>query len=163
MKQSLTCGFRGLFIMKIKTRGRPNKTFKNFCVYKLKEKGIVKSDTGCKIYLLGSRRLISTYKKHVGEDIQSDFDDYMKIKNEKNGYVYIFGNLEYKIIKIGYAKDPYKRISAVQTGCPFDLEILKVFEGNLTLEKQLHDKYKKYHLRGEWFKLEGKLKDNLEL
>jgi len=55
--------------------------------------------------------------------------------------------------KIGYARDPQKRIEALQTGCPAKLEIECVVEGGYDLEAKLHQVFRKYRTHGEWFEL----------
>lgn len=56
-------------------------------------------------------------------------------------------------LKIGYSKDPYKRLKELQTGNPIKLEMLLVMEGGFETEKALHDYYSKYRTEGEWFEL----------
>lgn len=58
--------------------------------------------------------------------------------------------------KIGIAKDIKKRVETLQVGNPHKLEIFA--KGEMTSfakkkELKLHLKYKKYHHRGEWFKM----------
>jgi hypothetical protein len=54
-------------------------------------------------------------------------------------------------IKIGYSADVFKRLSSIQVGYPYKLEILLAIPGSRKDEKDLHKKLKAYHLRGEWF------------
>ena len=93
-----------------------------------------------------------------------DFDyEYMKkqrakkkLKHESEmGIVYFIGSRKYRWVKIGITADLPTRLSQLQTSCPFDLEILSfenVFNPRKE-EKRLHRLYKKYKVRGEWFKL----------
>lgn len=53
--------------------------------------------------------------------------------------------------KIGFSNCPENRLSQLQVGNPFSLEISAVIEGNVEDEKRLHQKFDKYKLSGEWF------------
>ena len=59
------------------------------------------------------------------------------------------------IYKVGYAKDLQSRISAIQTSNPFPVEIVDSFPSDFPAidEEKIHDKLRKYHQRGEWFKI----------
>lgn len=56
-------------------------------------------------------------------------------------------------VKVGYAANVGVRIKYLQTGCPFELRILKIIEGSRQDEAALHRKWWQAHLRGEWFTL----------
>jgi len=60
---------------------------------------------------------------------------------------------ELGFVKIGIATDPEKRLGELQVGSPFNLWIRdKARPDNaLTVERFLHDKFEKYHMRGEWY------------
>lgn len=73
-------------------------------------------------------------------------------------YLYFISNERQKVVKIGIAKNPEKRLKTFQTAHYEKLIILKVVSvSNRTLafqlETALHQKFQKYHIRGEWFKL----------
>lgn len=60
--------------------------------------------------------------------------------------------------KIGVSHDPAKRIRALQTANPHEIEIVVVIElahilHNLPVEQSLHLHFKQYRHRNEWFKL----------
>lgn len=83
-----------------------------------------------------------------------------KIKSEKPklpGWIYYIGNLKHGYVKIGYSKNPIKRIGSIQTGCPFKLEIIYTERGSFEIEKAYQDGFKEYCTYGEWFKIEGDL------
>lgn len=71
---------------------------------------------------------------------------------EVNSVVYCIGNLEHSVCKIGYSQNVNKRLTELQTGCPFKLSILSVKEGGYAEEQVLHGKFRRYSLHGEWFK-----------
>lgn len=85
-----------------------------------------------------------------------------KYLSDDNDGVYIIGNLDYGVCKIGYSKNPHKRIKMIQTGCPYPVSILKYYSGiGKREERLLHKKYQRYKLQGEWFKIEGGIKMEL--
>jgi len=60
---------------------------------------------------------------------------------------------ELGLTKIGVATDPKERLSGIQVGSPFEMRLVrsKEVENAERVEKFLHDHFRKYHLRGEWF------------
>ena len=58
-------------------------------------------------------------------------------------------------VKIGIATDPHKRLSGLQTGCPYLLQLLKYWPSPdaPTEEDEIHSLLEPYRHRGEWFKL----------
>ena len=54
-------------------------------------------------------------------------------------------------IKIGVATDVKKRLSGLQTGCPFKLFVLATMAGDNSEEYKLHNKFQHLRLNGEWF------------
>lgn len=72
------------------------------------------------------------------------------------GYVYIIHCKDTSYYKIGISKNtPSNRLSNLQSGCPFELEMIyiKYCDHYGLLERQLHQRYYKYKIRGEWFDL----------
>lgn len=65
--------------------------------------------------------------------------------------VYFIQNTDTKHIKIGYSDNVKKRFSQLQTTSPQELTILTMCEGGIELEKELHNKFNDYYVRGEWF------------
>lgn len=69
--------------------------------------------------------------------------------------VYIVKCNEY--YKIGIADDINKRLSGLQTGNPYKIELVKAYRTRAaqTLEKMFHFALKSasLHIRGEWFKM----------
>ncbi|MFW6225951.1 MAG: GIY-YIG nuclease family protein [bacterium] len=59
--------------------------------------------------------------------------------------------------KIGFTKGSVKkRITELQTGCPFKIEIVDTFDTEIgqVLEKTLHNLYHHLKTHGEWFELD---------
>lgn len=54
--------------------------------------------------------------------------------------IYVIGILENRYVKIGFCKDesPDKRIAALQTGNPFELQLIACVPGTLRQEQSLH-------------------------
>ena len=75
------------------------------------------------------------------------------------GVYWLYAVSDMRSIKIGYAKDPDRRLSELQVGSPQELEIiwrLKIGQRGDAVknERMLHRLCKAHHLRGEWFDCE---------
>jgi hypothetical protein len=71
--------------------------------------------------------------------------------------VYLLLDRKSNSIKIGKANDVEQRLSDLQVGNPNELEVLTVIPCNsekhsIDVERQLHNDFKEYHMRGEWFR-----------
>lgn len=62
--------------------------------------------------------------------------------------IYLISDNSY--LKIGYAKDPKKRLRSIQTG-NISAELLRYKAGSLKDEKKLHEICKQWHVKREWF------------
>jgi len=78
----------------------------------------------------------------------------------KRGYIYVAGNVEQNLYKIGFCRmDPRRRVTEVQLGCPLELELVywvRVKQARI-VEKMLHEHFVKYQILShgkfrEWFK-----------
>ena len=56
-------------------------------------------------------------------------------------------------VKIGFSDDVSKRVAQLQTSSPYNLDVLCIIEGDYDKEKELHELFKQYSARGEWFYL----------
>ena len=62
-------------------------------------------------------------------------------------------------VKIGFTSGfVSSRLSDLQVGNPYKLEILYDLPGGPQLEREMHKKFAKLRYRGEWFRFKGKLK-----
>ncbi len=61
-------------------------------------------------------------------------------------------------VKIGYARDADVRLRQLQTASPTRLRFLLRLPGDWILEQQLHDQFREYRVRGEWFRLSDEIK-----
>jgi Meiotically up-regulated gene 113 len=84
-------------------------------------------------------------------------------KNKTTGYIYFIGSLEYKFVKIGYSKNPEKRLLELQTSCPFKIYLFFKESGSVTDERRLQKIYKKHHSIYEWYKIKGNLQKDILL
>ena len=67
------------------------------------------------------------------------------------GYVYFISEPNLERIKIGFSADPKSRLQQLQTGTPYELTLMGVVDGSLSLERHLHDTLADYRVKGEWF------------
>lgn len=67
-------------------------------------------------------------------------------------------------VKIGISKKPHVRIQTLQIGSPFKYNVIGTIQVEVAykLEKEIHWLFEEYNERGEWFRLEGALKNWLE-
>lgn len=66
--------------------------------------------------------------------------------------IYFVRCTETDAIKIGFADDPFRRFSKIQSDSPGKLELLAVEEGDRTREAELHRQFASDRKRGEWFR-----------
>lgn len=80
---------------------------------------------------------------------------HQKSQKDDSGFVYLAIASQTRWCKIGMSKQPYKRMSSLQTGSPLEITLIhRIFTFDMVaLEKALHDYYAAYSLRGEWFDL----------
>lgn len=67
--------------------------------------------------------------------------------------IYFIANSYSKSVKIGYSLSPKQRFSQLQIGNSYKLDLIGVMKGDREVERDIHNKFKKYHIRGEWYKL----------
>lgn len=67
------------------------------------------------------------------------------------GHVYFIQGLSNEWIKIGFSKQPLRRLDDLQAGSPTPLRIIKTVPGDMSLERKLHHYFSEYRKHGEWF------------
>lgn len=69
------------------------------------------------------------------------------------GFVYLIQC--HNFVKVGYADKVETRLSALQTGCPYELHLLASWPSDSVQsdEARLHALWLKYEVRGEWFQV----------
>jgi hypothetical protein len=55
------------------------------------------------------------------------------------------------LVKIGFATDPFRRFSKIQSDSPAKLELLAIEPGEKDHETEIHSKFADLRRRGEWF------------
>jgi hypothetical protein len=82
-------------------------------------------------------------------------------ERRRNRFVYLIGCNDY--VKIGIATNVKKRFSSLQTASPTPLKLLKSWQCNdaSTQEFRLHQKYKSFRQKGEWFRLSDPVLNDL--
>jgi hypothetical protein len=78
-------------------------------------------------------------------------------ERSRPGFIYFLQNGRRKIIKIGYTRDHGGRVSSLQNANPDELKVLATIRGTRMAEAELHKRFSKFNVRGEWFRLEGDL------
>jgi DNA-binding XRE family transcriptional regulator len=73
--------------------------------------------------------------------------------------VYFIVNASAGTVKIGIAKNPVRRLNELQVGSAERLNLRALVPGGKEVELSFHVRFRKHHLRGEWFSLAGALAD----
>ena len=135
-------------------------------ISRLRKKGVTNHE-GKPVSSLKNRDLLELYNKVYDKDfIYSKelfktlgwYKEPSKARPDVPTYVYLIGNMDHEICKIGVSSSPDKRLPGIQAGCPYGLEILALKEGNRKLEKSLHKKFNRWRMCGEWFKLTDEIR-----
>jgi hypothetical protein len=66
-------------------------------------------------------------------------------------FIYAILNSTNNTVKVGYSKNPRKRLTELQVATADPLELLFTFLGAFELEQQIHQQLTEYRLSGEWF------------
>jgi hypothetical protein len=72
-------------------------------------------------------------------------------RGQQVGWIYVAGTLPDEPVKIGWARDPSRRLKTLQTARHSELTLLGVIPGTRHLENELHRKLRRARLVGEWF------------
>lgn len=89
-------------------------------------------------------------------DVARDREE-LKRKKENRGHIYLVRSES--LYKIGRTKNVDKRFRAYSTENPYDTELVAHIEVEdcHSYERGLHEKYKEYRERGEWFRFPDEL------
>jgi hypothetical protein len=82
-----------------------------------------------------------------------------KIIKDYRGYIgSIYFIRLHQFVKIGIARNVETRIKSLQTGTPYELEIIRIIQ-NCTHHDEywLHNRYTLSHIRGEWFSFQDEM------
>lgn len=83
-----------------------------------------------------------------------DARDYLldNLRESSEGWIYVIRmNMQSSAVKIGWAVDPMKRMTTLQTGNPVELELVSIVPGAVVAEKAIHKRLSHSRVRGEWF------------
>jgi len=74
-----------------------------------------------------------------------------------SGHVYfILAEGAESFVKIGYTwQCPWSRAIDLAVGCPLPLRVIGLIAAPKSKENELHDAYRRLHVRGEWFRWRG--------
>jgi hypothetical protein len=103
-----------------------------------------------------------TFRRQYADEIRKEVMAEMKSAQQasegledevliKQGYIYFVSSPESSRIKIGYTGNPEKRIESLLTSSPSPLETLKVIEGTVAEERDLHRRFSHLRQHREWF------------
>ncbi len=74
-----------------------------------------------------------------------------KLSSGELGHVYFVQQSATLSIKIGFSKDPQKRISDLQVANAQKLKLIGLIDATRKQEQELHKQFARYRLEGEWF------------
>lgn len=74
----------------------------------------------------------------------------------KAGTVYLLWARHSFFFKIGFTADksPDQRVRDIQVGCPLGVHVVATVPGTRATESALHQRWRNYRARGEWFSFE---------
>lgn len=67
-----------------------------------------------------------------------------------------------EFIKVGYSKSESSfksRLNSYHTSCPYEIEVLNLFEGGVSLERDILNYFLGFHMKGEWLKYDKSIED----
>ena len=87
-----------------------------------------------------------------------------KIIRNKTEFIYFIFNADSNALKIGKAKNVYKRMKSLQTATPAYLKLIKAIDAKAgkeakEIEQSLHKQFEHLRLLGEWFKFNDELQE----
>ncbi len=80
--------------------------------------------------------------------------DFKNIPKNKS-WVYVLYSPDLEQIKIGYSKNPSKRIAFLKNSVGSKLYLVGLYEGTMHDEQSIHGALSKYRMNGEWFSVTG--------
>lgn len=74
----------------------------------------------------------------------------VKLKKTGPGFLYVMKNMRSNYVKIGWSTKPEFRETTLQSQEP-EIELMGMWEAPRSIEKVLHARFQRHHMRGEWF------------
>lgn len=81
----------------------------------------------------------------------------IRLARECGGAVYFVQTLRSQRIKIGFSKNPLRRLPELAVGCPEPFRILGAIAGTMADERALHKRFATSREIGEWFRNDPEL------
>jgi excisionase family DNA binding protein len=78
-------------------------------------------------------------------------------RSDRTDKVYFIQDTETEAVKIGVSIDPKMRFNQLQTGYPYRLVLLGTIPGSRQQEVEMHVRFERFHIRGEWFRGDDQL------
>jgi hypothetical protein len=72
-------------------------------------------------------------------------------KKSRGAFVYLFHDEHQNLLKIGFTENPQRRFKEIKNANTNKITFIGYFEGSRTNESILHNIWKKYRKRLEWF------------
>lgn len=82
--------------------------------------------------------------------------------NQPSGFIYFIEAEGAQRIKIGYSKNPDRRLRSLSTGSPMPLRLLAQIPGNQADESKIQRQFAELRLEGEWFYATAQLRDYVD-
>jgi len=103
-----------------------------------------------------SSRLAKKLKSQINEYRDTGVITFTPQPKPTKGYIYILHIKGFPYYKIGISMNVPSRKKAIQTLVPFDIDTIRTIniEGYRDIEKEIHNELKQYLYKGEWFKCE---------
>lgn len=76
--------------------------------------------------------------------------------------VYFVTARDVDLVKIGYAFNPLARYRHLRTSSPIELRLEGAIPGGFDKERELHKRYAKERMRGEWFRITPAIEAEIE-
>lgn len=114
-----------------------------------------------KFWLLNNQEAVCPSKKELVRERRPPTDPVRRalriLEDERDfmngkGCVYFAHSAKLKSVKIGRSRNLTLRLSDLQVACPDEIKLCAVIYGSMSLESGFHRCFKKYCIRGEWFK-----------
>lgn len=83
---------------------------------------------------------------------------------KQSGFIYFLLAEGTDAVKIGYTHDFEMKSRMQQYHChsPYNFDLLKILPGTMIEERNIHKRFVKLKIRGEWFKYTEELKEFIE-
>lgn len=82
---------------------------------------------------------------------------------KRSGFIYFLLSEKFDAVKIGFTRSNIeKRLKYAATWYPYDYDMIKLIEGTMLEERNIHKRFVKDKIRGEWFHYSAELKEYIE-